>query len=77
MAMPNRLEASWEILKPRILQKWDKLAEPDLKQVNGQFGKLVEVIRKRYKPKRSPITVEAKIYDWVLEQLKEIENEGE
>ena len=73
--MPNRLQTNWERMKPRILTHWDRLTETDIENVNGAFDDLVELIRKRYKPDRSSITVEAKIRDWLYGEIRTIERE--
>lgn len=77
MSMPNRLQQNWPQMKPRILQKWEQLAEADLANVDGQFDRLIDTIRRRYKPGRSPISVEAKIYDWLLHELDCLEEAQE
>lgn len=71
--MPNRLQASWALIKPKMLGRWDRLTEDDLESTNGEFDRVVELIRKRYKPDRSHITVEAKIRDWLNHELNECE----
>lgn len=71
--MPNRLQTHWETMKPKILSRWNRLAEADLEKVDGRFDRVVELVRARYKPGRSRITVEAKIYDWLLQELHDIE----
>ena len=71
--MPNRLQTHWEIMRPKILGHWDRVTESDLSIVAGRFDRLVELIRSRYKPDRSSITIEAKIRDWLSTELNAIE----
>lgn len=73
MGLPNRLQKNWGAMVPRILNHWTELTESDLVSVEGEFDRLVEVIRERSKPGRSHITVEAKIRDWLLQTLSAIE----
>ncbi|MBI4212547.1 MAG: hypothetical protein HY540_07920 [Deltaproteobacteria bacterium] len=73
--MPNRLQANWPAIKPKILSRWNELSETELETTAGDFGRVVELIRNRYKQGRSPISVEAKIYDWILQELNEIEHQ--
>lgn len=77
MSMPNRLQQNWALMQPRILQKWDFLVDGDLADVDGRFDRLIDLIRRRSKPGRSPITVEAKIYDWLLQELDVLEQAQE
>ncbi|MBI4126903.1 MAG: hypothetical protein HY465_05360 [Deltaproteobacteria bacterium] len=71
--MPNRLQANWTTMKPKMLTRWSHLTDDDLETTNGEFDGVVELIRKRYKPDRSHITVEAKIRDWINHELSELE----
>ena len=74
--MLNRLQAHWGDMKPKILKKWGRLGETELDGIEGQFDRLVELIRNRYKPGRSLISVEANIYDWLLAELHQLEREN-
>ena len=69
----TRLTQSWERVLPAIKRKWPALTESDFESVEGQPGKLVEAIRKRYHRGRSGITIEAKILDWVNRELGQAE----
>lgn len=71
---PNRLERCWDGVKAEILGKWDKLSEYDLKDVGGDFDRLVEKIRLCYEPDRSKLSIEASIRDWLVLKISELEN---
>ena len=73
MPMQNRLQAHWNQLEPKILAQWEDLNKADLSNIDGRFDRLIDVIRRRYKPGRSPISVEAKIYDWILTELNKLD----
>lgn len=71
--LPNRLEKHWETIKPEILVRWDKLSPYDLTPVDGRFDRLVELIRHRYMPLRSQLSIEAEIRDWLVKKIAELE----
>jgi hypothetical protein len=71
--LPNRLEKHWETMKPEILVRWDKLSPYDLVYVEGRFDRLVELIRHRYMPSRSPLSIEAEVRDWLVKKITELE----
>ena len=73
--METRLTESWEKLLPVIKRRWPELTEEDLEEVEGQPGKLVEAIRRRYHRGRSGITIEPKILDLINTQLSSFEKE--
>lgn len=61
-------------MQPKILERW-RLTTADVASVAGSFDRLIDVIRARYKPARSPITIEAKIRDWLYAELNNIERD--
>ncbi len=67
------MERCWRSLKPEILARWDKLSEYDLTGIGGDFDGLVEIIRQRYFPGRSKLSIEAEIRDWLVLQMDELE----
>lgn len=73
---PNRLERCWEVVKPEILVRWDRLSGYDLNGVGYDFDRLVETIRQRYHPARSKLSIEAEIRDWIISRIAEFEKEG-
>jgi hypothetical protein len=70
------MERYWEKISPEILCKWDRLSKYDLEGVSGDFDGLVEVIRKRYSPLKSKLSIEAEIRDWLACRITEMEKEG-
>lgn len=71
---PNRLENVWSTVKPEILEHWDRLAEEDLEATEGQFDRIVEVIRKTYYRGRSHLSLEGEIRDWLLGRIRDAED---
>ncbi len=72
MTVPNRLQEHWNKMRPLILREWGRLTESDLDAVNGEFDRLVEMVKQRYDG--PVITVrEADIRYKVLQLLKEVE----
>ncbi len=72
MATPNRLDTHWKEIRPLLLKKWDRLTESDLDYVDGEFDRLVELVRQRYDD--PVITVkEAHIRQDVLDLLQQLE----
>ncbi len=69
----NRLAEHWNIIKPKTLNKWSKLHPQDLEAVNGDFDKLVEVVRQHYYPGRSKLSIEGSIRDWLYAELDELD----
>lgn len=62
---------------PKIAGKWDRLTDRDLAGVGGDFDRLVELIRQRYSPSRSKLSIEAEIRDWVVDRIDELEKGAE
>jgi len=73
MSTLNRLQTHWEILKPRILKEWTQLTDADLDYTEGEFDRLVEVIKQRYDGPVYKVSEEVIRYV-VLQMLKEIES---
>lgn len=72
MPIPNRLQTRWKEISPLLLKKWDRLTKADLEKVEGEFDRLVEVIKQRYDGPIHTLSEEAIRYE-VLEMLKHIE----
>ena len=72
MTTPNRLETHWHELRPLLLKKWDRLTPSDLDYVDGEFDRLVELVKQRYD---DPVITakEANIRQVVLDLLAEVE----
>jgi hypothetical protein len=73
----TRFERHWQILKPEIVKHWDRLSVYDLAHVDGNFDRLVKVIRQCYSPSRSMLSIEAEIRDWIVKRFDEIEKGGD
>ena len=72
MTTPNRLDTHWNEIRPLLLKKWPLLNEADLDFIDGEFDRLVELVRQRYDD--PVITVkEANIRQEVLNLLAELE----
>lgn len=72
---PNRLEKVWKQVKPEILKRWNKLTPEDLETTQGQYGLIVEAIRRTYFEGRSHLSLEADIRDWLNERVTHYENQ--
>ena len=74
MSTPNRLQTHWEAMRPLLLEKWDRLTETDLDFVDGEFDRLVELVRQRYD---GPVVTvkEADIRQEVLNLLSLVETD--
>ena len=72
MSTPNRLQSNWHLIQPLLLKQWSRLTPADLKFVDGEFDRLVVVVKQRYD---DPVTTmkEADIRFAVLEMLSKIE----
>ncbi len=72
MTTPNRLQLHWNEIKPLLLKRWPLLTESDLKYIDCEFDRLVEIVRQRYD---GPVVTvkEADIRQEVLEMLKKME----
>ena len=44
----DRVEGNWKTFKGQVQQKWGKLTDDDLTQIDGTKDKLVGVIQQRY-----------------------------
>jgi len=44
----NRIQGDWRQTKGQIKEKWGKLTDDDLTQINGQREQLEGIIRQRY-----------------------------
>lgn len=72
MTTPNRLQVNWNRIKPLILKKWDLLTDLDLQYIDGEFDRLVDIVKQRYD--EPVITVkEADIRQAILEMLQKLE----
>ncbi len=73
MSTLNRLQTHWKTLNPRILKEWNRLTDSDLEYTEGEFDRLVEVIKQRYDGPVYKVSEEVIRYV-VLQMLKEVEN---
>ena len=48
MSVPNRLQVHWKQMKPRLLAHWPKLTPSDLDYTEGEFDRLVSLVKQRY-----------------------------
>lgn len=71
---PNRLEQVWNHVRPEILAKWGALNEEELEACDGQFDRVIEVVRKTCYLGRSHLSLEGEIRDWLLERIRYYEN---
>ncbi len=71
------MERCWDEMVPKIADKWDRLTNRDLAGVGGDFDRMVELIRQRYSPSRSKLSIEAEIRDWVVDRIDELEKGAE
>jgi len=69
----TRLQRHWKIIESAVLKRWNELSSYDLDGVRGNMDRLVDLIRKRYAPERSPFSIEAEIRDWIILQIEELE----
>ncbi|MFO1518736.1 MAG: hypothetical protein U1F57_03585 [bacterium] len=75
MSTPNRMETFWKEMRPLLLKKWERLTDSDLDYIDGEFDRLVKVVRQRYDD--PVITVkEAHIRQAVLDLLTQVESEN-
>ena len=44
----NSLRGDWNMIKGKVKQKWGKLTDDDLMEINGQRDQLVGKLQKRY-----------------------------
>jgi uncharacterized protein YjbJ (UPF0337 family) len=44
----NTLKGEWSVIKGKVKQKWGKLTDDDLLEINGQRDQLVGKLQKRY-----------------------------
>ncbi len=75
MSTPNRLQNHWKQIKPFILQKWPHLTEADLESVDGEFDRLVKLVKERYDEHVQTVK-EAHIRFAILEMLSQLESEA-
>lgn len=45
---PKLFHDKWNILQPKIKQKWSKFSDQDLKQINGEKTKFLTELQKKY-----------------------------
>ena len=72
MTTPNRMESHWHQLKPMILKRWDRLTESDVDYIDGEFDRLVDLVKQRYDVPLKTISEENIRFD-ALKMLKELE----
>ena len=72
MSIPNRLEKNWQRIGPMLQARYDKLSDTDLVQIDGEFDRLVQVLRTLYGG-RIEIIQEAVIRDYLNELLSQVE----
>lgn len=60
MSIP-RFEKEWDGFKGHVAVKWDKIPDEELLRIEGNFGKLVNLISEKYGEKKS--VVEAKVHE--------------
>lgn len=58
----NTLRGDWSLIKGKIKQKWGKLTDDDLMEINGQRDQLVGKLQKRYGLARE--RAEKELADW-------------
>jgi len=76
MPTPNRMETHWTQIRPLLLNRWNRLTEADLDYVDGEFDRLVELVRQRYD--EPVVTVkEADIRQEVLQILNQVETDAD
>lgn len=44
----DKFEGSWKELKGKIKEKWGKLTDDDIMQINGKYERFLGVLQKRY-----------------------------
>lgn len=44
----DKFEASWKELKGKVREKWAKLTDSDITQINGKYDQLSGTLQKRY-----------------------------
>lgn len=42
------IEGNWDELKGKIKKEWPKLTDPDIKEIDGSYKKLISTISERY-----------------------------
>jgi uncharacterized protein YjbJ (UPF0337 family) len=45
---PKIFHDKWNVLQPKIKQKWSKFTDQDLKQINGEKTKFLTELQKKY-----------------------------
>lgn len=60
MSIP-RFEKEWDGFKGHVAVKWDKIPDEELLRIEGNFGKLVNLISEKYGEKKS--VVETKVHE--------------
>lgn len=48
MSIPNRLQKNWKQIGAMLQARYDKLTASDLVQIDGEFDRLVQVLRSLY-----------------------------
>ena len=62
-------QGDWNMIKGKIKEKWGKLTDDDLTQINGKKEQLVGAIQKRYGLAKDK--VESELSDWQKQCDKE------
>lgn len=44
----NRVEGNWKAMKGKVKEKWGKLTDDDLSQINGRRDQLAGALQRRY-----------------------------
>ena len=72
MTTLNRLETNWKAITPLLLKKWPLLTPSDLDYIDGEFDRIVSIVRQRYNGVVVSVK-EADIRNTILQFLQEIE----
>jgi uncharacterized protein YjbJ (UPF0337 family) len=64
----EQFEGQWNQLKGKIKEKWGKLTDDDMTQINGKYDQLVGQLQKKYGYQKEKI--EEEIQNWRHEKSK-------
>ncbi|MFZ1729664.1 MAG: hypothetical protein WBQ23_08110 [Bacteroidota bacterium] len=71
-----RFEKEWNGFKGHVTVKWDKIVDEDLIKIEGNFGKLVNLIAERYGEQKAAIETKLKeLYASYLETRERLAEE--
>jgi uncharacterized protein YjbJ (UPF0337 family) len=60
----DRFERRWQEIRTQIREKWEKLTDADLKQIDGKYEELLEKLQAKYGLAREEAEKQVNEWKW-------------